>query len=287
MNIVNHRLQGDTIKWQETPNRGGKLVDGAPDSIVIHYTAGSSAESAVQTLTNPDVKASAHLVVGRQGEIYQLAPFDTVAWHAGRSRWQGRSGYNKYAVGIEIDNAGRLERNGNGGFVSWFNKLYDPEDVIEATHRNESRPTFWHRYTEPQIEAVFELCRLLNQSYPIREILGHEEIAPTRKIDPGPAFPLDRLRDTLLAEGRDVDDGDDALTTPVLSPRSAPGLSPSAVMVTANKLNVRSGPGLSHGVVTSPLTGGTVVEVVQQAADWIEIKHSVTGWVSANHISPI
>lgn len=285
MNIVNHRLQGDTIKWQESPNQGSKLVNGAPDSIVIHYTAGGSAESAVQTLSNPEVKASAHLVVGRQGEIYQLVPFDTVAWHAGRSRWQGRSGYNKYAVGIEIDNAGRLEPNGNGGFVSWFNKLYDPEDVIEATHRNESRPTFWHRFTEPQIERVFELCRLLSRTYPIREILGHEEIAPKRKIDPGPAFPLDRLRDSLLAEGRDVDETDDAVATPALSPR--PMLPSNVVMVTANKLNVRSGPGLSHGVVTSPLIGGTVVEVVGQQADWIEIKHSVTGWISANHISPL
>jgi hypothetical protein len=190
-------------------------------------------------------------------------------------------------VGIEIDNAGRLEPNGNGGFVSWFNKLYDPEEVIEATHRNESRPTFWHRFTEPQIESVFELCRLLSRTYPIREILGHEEIAPKRKIDPGPAFPLERLRDTLLAEGRDVDDTDDSVETPVLSSQPALVLSPSAVMVTANKLNVRSGPGLRHGVVTSPLTGGTVVEVVGQTADWVEIKHSVTGWVSANHISPL
>jgi N-acetylmuramoyl-L-alanine amidase len=238
----------------------------------------------VQTLTNPEVKASAHLVVGRQGEIYQLVPFDTVAWHAGRSSWQGRSGYNKYAIGIEIDNAGRLEPNGNGGFVSWFNKLYQAEEVIEATHRNETRSTFWHRYTEPQIEGVFELCRLLSRTYPIREILGHEEIAPQRKIDPGPAFPLDRLRDTLLAEGRDVDD---AVEAPVLSASSVPVLSPSAVMITANKLNVRSGPSLSYGVITSPLTGGTVVEVVGQTADWIQIKHSVTGWISANHISPV
>jgi N-acetyl-anhydromuramyl-L-alanine amidase AmpD len=287
MKIIDHRLQGDTIKWQASPNQGSQLANGAPDSIVVHYTAGSSVESAVQTLSNPEVKASAHLVVGRQGEIYQLVPFNTVAWHAGRSRWQGRSGYNKYAVGIEIDNAGRLEPNGNGGFVSWFNKLYAAEDVIEATHRHESRPTFWHRYTEPQIEAVFELCRLLSHTYPIREILGHEEIAPQRKIDPGPAFPLDRLRDTLLAEGRDVDDSDDAMEAPLLSPRPVPALSSSAVMVTANKLNVRGGPSLSHGVVTSPLTAGTVVEVVGQTANWVEIKHSVTGWISANHISPI
>lgn len=274
MKIIDHRLQGESIKWQESPNRGGKLSNSRPDSIVVHYTAGRSAESAVHTLTNPDVKASAHLVVGRQGEVYQLLPFDTVAWHAGRSSWKGRSGYNQYAVGIEIDNAGRLESNGNGGFVSWFNQLYQTEEIIEATHRNETRPTFWHRYTEPQIERVFELCRLLTRIYPIREILGHEEIAPGRKIDPGPAFPLERLRDHLLGEGRDTEE---AMEMPVLSP--------SAARVTAAKLNVRSGPSLNHGIVTSPLLRGTVIEVLREEAGWVEIRQSVKGWVSADHVS--
>lgn len=274
MKIIDHRLQGDAIKWHESPNRGGKLNNGAPDSLVIHYTAGRSAESAVHTLTNPAVKASAHLVVGRQGEVYQLVPFDTVAWHAGRSSWKGRSGYNRYAVGIEIDNAGRLEPNGNGSFVSWFNQLYQGEDVIAATHRNESRSTFWHRYTEPQIERVFELCQLLSRVYPVQEILGHEEIAPGRKIDPGPAFPLERLRNSVLGEGRD---SEDAVETQILSA--------SAVRVTAAKLNVRSGPGLHHGIVSSPLTRDTVVEVVREEAGWIEIKQNVTGWVSASHVS--
>ncbi len=174
MEINKHRLIADNVDWQESPNQGGRLVNGQPDSIIIHYTAGSSAESAVRSLSNPKQKVSAHLVIGRQGEIFQLLAFNTVALHAGRSSWQGRSGYNKYSIGIEIDNAGILTPNGNDKYLSWFNRVYSADEVIQATHRNENTPRYWHRYTEEQIATVFDICETLSESYPIKELLGHE-----------------------------------------------------------------------------------------------------------------
>ncbi|MGC1952220.1 MAG: N-acetylmuramoyl-L-alanine amidase [Gammaproteobacteria bacterium] len=137
-----------------------ELEAGHPDTIVIHYTAGGSVESAVQTLSDPARKASAHVVVGRDGSITQLVPFQRIAWHAGRSSFQGRSGVNRYAIGIEIDNAGRLQQAGSR-FTSWFGRDYQPDEVVEAVHRHESAPAPWHRYTEAQIGQVEALCEAL------------------------------------------------------------------------------------------------------------------------------
>ena len=66
--------------------------------------------------------------------------------------------------------------------------------MVRAVHRNETEVTCWHRYPEMQRQVVDELCGLLMAAYGIARILGHEEIAPGRKNDPGPAFPLDELR---------------------------------------------------------------------------------------------
>jgi len=116
MKISNHLLQGDPIQkvgFTATPNKEGTFAQGLPDTIIIHYTAGKDAASAIKTLVDPGIKASAHLVVGRDGSITQLVPFNEIAWHAGKSAYEVRTGLNAYSLGIEIDNAGRLA--GGGG----------------------------------------------------------------------------------------------------------------------------------------------------------------------------
>ena len=199
MKIRNHRLEGEGegVEYRESPNQGEPYAEGALDTIIVHYTAGANAESAIRTLSDTERRVSAHLVVGRDGAVTQLVPFDTVAWHAGQSRWGEREGFNQYSIGIEIDNAGQLEEQ-DGKLVSWFGREYPEEEVVWGVHRNQMQPTPWHRFTEVQVRVVEEICRLLVAEYEIRHILGHEEIAPQRKIDPGPAFPLDELRARLL-----------------------------------------------------------------------------------------
>lgn len=189
----NHRLKG--VNYTESPNQGGPFAPGLPDTIVIHYTAGANAESAIHTLCDDqrENKVSAHLVVARDGAVTQLLPFDIIGWHAGVSRWETRSGFNKYAIGIEIDNAGELYQR-DGSYESWFGQLYLPEEVISGVHRNQSEISYWHRYTSEQLAVVEAACAALIQRYGIQHILGHEEIAPDRKVDPGPAFPLDEMR---------------------------------------------------------------------------------------------
>ena len=147
MKITDHRIDDPSVKFVASPKTSGPFGPKLPDTIIIHYTGGSSVESSVRTLCDPNVKTSAHVVVGRVGDITQLVPFDTIAWHAGRSAYGEREGFNKFSIGIEIDNAGRLTKSGDG-WESWFGRDYLKKDVYEGVHRNETEPSFWHRYAE-------------------------------------------------------------------------------------------------------------------------------------------
>ncbi len=86
----------------------------APTYLVMHYTAGGTMSGAVSTLKKKGSKASAHIVIDRDGAVEQVLPFNKVTWHAGRSRWRGLKGLNAHSIGIELVNAGPLQQsNGN------------------------------------------------------------------------------------------------------------------------------------------------------------------------------
>lgn len=274
MRIKQHLLSGDGIDFSESPNQGGVFEAGHPDTIVIHYTAGGSVESAVRTLSDPARKASAHVVVGRDGSITQLVPFQRIAWHAGRSSFRGRSGLNRYAVGIEIDNAGRLQQTGPR-FTAWFGRDYPLDDVIEAVHRNESVLAPWHRYTEAQIGQVEALCETLIAHYPITSIVGHEEISPGRKSDPGPAFPLDKLRQRLLAEERAEDGAMEEPKAERVLPRG---------LVAVSELNIRSRPTRAAVTIAPPLSRGTLVNILDERDGWYQVDIAIRGWVNKDFI---
>ena len=152
--------------------------------IVLHYTGGTSPMSSALFLTRPDVAASAHLVIGREGELVQLVPFNIEAWHAGRSWYAGRAELNHYSIGIELDNLGKLRVEGNT-FVAECGRKVKPEDVHADCSGEEL--TYWHRYTRVQVRTLVEVCKLLESNYPIRDVVGHSDIT-NRKIDPGPAL---------------------------------------------------------------------------------------------------
>lgn len=277
MRIEWHVLGGDSIDFRESPNQGGAFEAGHPDTIVLHYTAGGSAESAVRALSDPARKACAHVVMGRDGAITQLVPFQRIAWHAGRSSFQGRSGLNRYAIGIEIDNAGRLVQAGSR-FTSWFGRDYPGDEVIEAIHRNESAPAPWHRYAEAQIQQVEALCEVLIAHYPIAWIVGHEEISPGRKSDPGPAFPLDRLRSRLLG-------GDRAEDAPMEEANSQESLPARLGRVSVGKLNIRARPTRTASTVAPPLSRGALVTVLDQRDGWYQVDVTTRGWVKQEFVT--
>ena len=201
MRIENHRLiadDGQPVRYVGTPNHGRTMT---PQYLVMHYTAGSSAESSIAWLCNPAARASAHLVIGRDGRLAQLLAFNRIAWHAGQSQWAGRRGLNGCSIGIELDNAGKLERVGGHWRSSIGQREYQDDQVLVANHQHDSpgtRPSGWHRYSEAQLDAASEIAMLLVREYALKDVVGHDDIAPGRKLDPGPAFPLASLRTRLL-----------------------------------------------------------------------------------------
>lgn len=273
MKIDNHLLKGTStqkVGFKSTSKTSGTFKKGLPDTVVIHFTAGRNAKSSIQTLTDSTVKASAHLVIGRDESITQLVPFNEIAWHAGKSSWDSRNGLNKYSIGIEIDNAGRLEKQGDE-YLSWFGKSYPSTEVFEGKHRNENHMSYWHRYTVEQIEITEQVVKLLSKAYDIKHILGHEEISPGRKVDPGPAFPLDKLRNDILFSDRETADDNTFVN------KSAPTTS---AIVTATKLNIRDSPSKDATKVRKPLTQGTEVNILEEQGDWCRVSVVEEGWVS-------
>jgi len=267
MEIKDNVLKGTNVQppvWSK--NTSGKFEPGLPDTVVIHYTAGPF-KASLYTLTNPRVKASAHVLVDRDGTITQLVPFDTIAWHAGSSSYQGRNGMNKYSIGIEIVNSGYLTKSGNV-FRSQFGSAYNPTDVIQAVHKNQTSPKYWHVYTEEQIQAVTELCRLLIEDKGIKHIVGHDDIAPMRKEDPGPAFPLKRLEKQLLGDTRDEDSGEQL---------------PQSGRVVAETLNIRETPNTGQKIAL-PLKKGTKVKILDNVDGWYKVTTEIEGWVMGKYI---
>jgi N-acetylmuramoyl-L-alanine amidase len=278
MEISNHKLKcknGDfSVSYEESPNCSGPFANELPDTIVIHYTAGSSLSSSVNWLPNPQAKASAHLVIGKSGEIVQLVPFNIKAWHAGRSIWKGRQGLNHFSIGIELDNAGMLEKRADG-FYTCFGKRIDNSQVVLAPHKNGREEKAWEAFTEKQIDAVERICLILKEKYPITEIVGHDDIAPKRKTDPGPAFPLQNLRNNVLI-GRADNHGDEASEERL-----------SAGVVSADYLNIRSSPDGNSSLVSEPLPKGTKLAVIEEKAGWLRVKVILEGWVSKKWVKEI
>jgi N-acetylmuramoyl-L-alanine amidase len=248
MEIVDNLLKNGGIPFIPSPNFGTEYQS-PPDTIILHYTAGGSPESAIQTFKNPLSKASAHLIVARNGVITQMVPFNKIAWHAGESQYEGRTGFNKFSIGIEIDNAGLLEKRGDK-YISWFGRTYPENDVVYAVHRNEFSSRYWHLYTEVQIEQVENICHLLMEYYPVKSILGHEEISPGRKTDPGPAFPLDKIRMRLSGSNRDAD-----------GPENIPD---QEMSVMAEGLNIRALPDINSEKIAKPLSKNQKVKILEK-----------------------
>ncbi len=146
-------------KWVPSDNFDARR----PVVIVLHFTEQDSVQQSLDTLRsrNSGGRVSSHYLVGDDGRIYQLVSDQDRAWHAGAGSWGAITDLNSASIGIEIDNDG-----------------HEP-------------------YTEAQIAALLRLLDDLTTRLriPKSQVIGHSDLAPTRKVDPGPHFPWKRLAD--------------------------------------------------------------------------------------------
>lgn len=156
-----------TIIDTPSPNFDERLL---PVSIVVlHYTGMQTAEAAIDRLRDPAAKVSAHYLIAEDGQVLRMVAEEKRAWHAGKSRWRGIEDVNSASIGIEIVNPG---------------------------HEFGYRP-----FLEEQIDALIPLLAGIKERYGTTRgnVVGHSDIAPTRKQDPGELFPWSRLAKVRLA----------------------------------------------------------------------------------------
>lgn len=161
--------------------------------LVYHYTADGPIEKTVKFFQQKD-KTSAHFLIERDGKIVQMVKLMDRAWHAGDSIWKGVKGVNNFSVGIEICNWGPLKKKGNDYFC-WPNNY--AQRFIGTEPFKDNKGGFWENYPDVQIKALIEISKYILEQFPaitLDNIVGHENIAPGRKQDPGPAFPWERVR---------------------------------------------------------------------------------------------
>ena len=146
-----------------SPNCDARPEGGAIDMLILHYTGMKTAEEALARLCDPEARVSAHYTIDRAGQIYRHVAEDMCAWHAGVSFWAGERNVNARSIGIELVNPGH-----EFGYVP---------------------------FAIDQIAALIDLAGEILARHPIppTRVLGHSDVAPTRKTDPGELFPWRKL----------------------------------------------------------------------------------------------
>ena len=196
MQIIDHHLTTDD--YEPIPLVSSPFVyprPPLPEFVIIHYTAGyKGALNCAQWFRNPLAFCSAHVIIGRDGAVVQCVPFDRMAWHAGASRYGKRTSLNRYSFGIELDNFGYVYAR--GGKWQRDGHTVANEEVMTAKHKNPLVRDVrgWQTYTAPQLEAAADVCRALLREYGPMQIVGHDDISTSGKLDPGPAFDWELFR---------------------------------------------------------------------------------------------
>ena len=152
------------IEIQYSPNYSRKLRKNSEiNVIVIHYTGMQSKIESVKRLLSPKSKVSCHYLIDRKGKVIKMVEEKHIAWHAGRSKWKKFTNLNYNSIGIELVNRGHQHG--------------------------------YEKFTNFQINQLIKLCIKLKKKYNIlsSNIVGHSDIAPLRKLDPGEKFPWKKL----------------------------------------------------------------------------------------------
>tara|TARA_B100001093_G_scaffold501754_1_gene553839 strand:- start:100 stop:822 length:723 start_codon:yes stop_codon:yes gene_type:complete len=159
------------IKNNYSPNFSRKIRKNQEIKlIIIHYTGMQSKIASIKRLLNPNREVSCHYLVDRKGKILKMVEENKIAWHAGKSKWKKFVNLNKNSIGIELVNKGHKIR--------------------------------YEKFTDKQINQLIKLVKYLKKKYKIQNsnIVGHSDIAPLRKKDPGEKFPWKKLKNKNLGK---------------------------------------------------------------------------------------
>lgn len=167
-----------------SPNREPRPAEIPIDLLLLHYTGMTTGGAAIERLCDRDAKVSAHYLIEEDGRVFQLVPETERAWHAGVACWAGRRDINDRSIGIELVNPG---------------------------HEFGYRP-----FPEPQMTALIALGTAIVERHPIppHRVLGHSDVAPTRKTDPGELFDWPRLAEHGLGVWPEAGEPFDATPSP-------------------------------------------------------------------------
>lgn len=194
--ISAHRFS--EVDFVATQNMGGEIK---PRYLIIHWSASGSLAGTLGHIRNPKSKVSAHLLVDRDGRMVQMVPFNRRAWHCGVSEWKGLEMLNAHSIGIEGINWGPLVLT-DEGLRSYKSTPVPAKDAVKLPDKDGK--TRWYQiFTDEQIEVIANASRVLVREYGLEDVLGHFEISPGRKSDPGPAFPLEQVRAFCYSEAGD------------------------------------------------------------------------------------
>lgn len=180
----------------------GTYAKGWPQGAVVHFTAGRSKNEHLKRYSLRSAKNGAEqgymfFTIGSDGNIVQAFKLNQWGYHAGKSAWHSLGqGVSRYLVGIEVCCAGKLEpiKDGSGNYKSWFNEVYTHNEVRYSADRENIQDGAYHKYTDEQEHALTELLIWLKMQCPqvfkFDLVLGHDEVAPDRKNDPGASLSM-------------------------------------------------------------------------------------------------
>lgn len=227
MKIVANKLDG--VKFLKTTHTSGNIKQ--MSFIVAHDDEGASMAGTESWIMNPVSKVSYHVLIGKNGDVTQFVPFDKRAYHAGVSEWKGLNDLNWYSIGVCMQN------------------------------RNKEP------YTEVQINKFIEVCKVIADHYDIKEMVGHRDIAPTRKTDPHNGFPWERIRKGVFGV-------EEKSKSNVVS------------KTTTTRVNLRDGAGVNYSILET-LDKSVEVFVLSEKKDWTEVLVcglKLRGWMSSQYL---
>lgn len=165
-----------------------------PQGAVIHFTAGFM--GAIEEVNGGRKQSFLYWIIDKDGTIYQTNPLNEWGYHAGESYWPNLGSWvSKYLLGIEMVCAGELKKQADGSFKAWSGQKVPPEQVRSGEKKNNIlKAGSYQKYTQEQEDALVRLLLWLKKNNPdifnFDYILGHDEVAPDRKTDPGWALSM-------------------------------------------------------------------------------------------------